>query len=384
MRVQVFKRLSLVMLAILLCAAVAVAVFLPTTAQAYTQGTITSGTGLTKIGEIFNDNATTGGTFDKTNLQALIKALGATEGANLEATVANLGTSVDNSTTTLGSGSYSSFSDTMRINDKNIIVEFGGITWFAAFLSLSDTTLDNSTYSGIGNVPTTNASTGAGTRDVILTLWQAVPNTGSERSATWSDTTLDAQYGTDKQNSDVNYPSNMYGTSIIRAVTLNNGGTYSRNATTTTTASQSATNTYAKFTMEYYGAGSSNKSNIHSFLVAPRYISWQKAQVIPSDWGWTEKGKALNNQAWGTMGKNNYYNNAVNYPYYEEKNNYTQWKEDLVWLPSCTEVGNYWSNNEQKGLWNLSQEQRKYADGGSTDALWLRTGIILITTMPLA
>ena len=49
--------------------------------------------------------------------------------------------------------------------------------------------------------------------DPIATLWLA----SSNNTAKWN------MYS---DNADGNYPANMYGTSMIRAVTLNNGGKY--------------------------------------------------------------------------------------------------------------------------------------------------------------
>ena len=341
-------------------------------AQAYTSSNMPTGDSV--VGEIFIDDATTGGTFDRDNLQKLINKVAGVysdiqKDSNGNVDVDSLFGKLNGSSTNVDGKIYS---DTQRINGQNIIVEFGGIKWFAAFLSLADTQLDTSSLpSGfIGNKPTANASEGAGVRDVVLTLWQAEPNTGSERTSTYSATT--PGYGTQSQNTDVNYPSNMYGTSLIRAKALNNGGIYSTSGTATTKQDQSPTNVYAKFNMEYYGEGSANKSNIHNFLVAPRYLTWQKSQLIPSSWNWTEKGKALNNQAWGEMGQGAYYDST--YPYYEKKDNYTQWKEDLLWIPSCSEVGNTYQNQHNVNIWGLSKDQRAFGSGSASEYLWLRTG----------
>ena len=372
MKAQIFKRLSLIVLAMLLCATLAVAVLVPT-ALAYKSSDITNGAnGIKKIGEIFKEDATTGGTFDKNNLEALVEALrqasSAQKGATLEASVLNLRNAVDNGagTTTAGGESYS---DTLRVQNQAIIVEFGGIQWFAAFLSLADTKLDSSTYNGIGNKPTENTGAEGNGTDLILTLWQATPT----ESSTWVDPSKASSYGNSDSDSQGTSPANMYGTSYVRAVALNNGGVYatSKNDSTYTSSTQSESSPYAKFTMEEY---SGQKSNIPGFLVAPRFVSWQQSQVIPNNWNWTEKGCALNNQAWGTMGKNKYYQQAVNRPYYEDYTNYRQWKDDLLWLPSCAEVGNTYQSVQNEGIWGLTQDQRRFNEASASEYLWLRSG----------
>ena len=293
------------------------------------------------VGEIFNDNATTGGSFDRDNLQKLLNALSGGDNT----AVTELQSAVDNSSTVVGAvDSTKTYNDTMQIADKEIIVEFGGIKWLATFLSL----------------------TNDGKKDVVLTLWQAEVTNTTDNQVTWSDTVSD--FGSKAQNTDFSYPANMYGTSKIRSVTLNNGGSYTTNGTNLQPYSQTNTSKYAKFNMSTYMDGSTQKStNIYKYLVAPRYLDWQKEQVIPSGWGWAEQGKALNNQAWGIMGKSSF-NNASKYPYYEEKTNYAQWADDLIWIPSCAEVGNEYEGNENSGIWLTSKTQRS-----ASDIVWLRT-----------
>ena len=344
MKAQIFRRMSLVLCAAILCAALGLAILLPTTALAYKDGTSPTDK---VVNEIFNDNETTGGTFDKDNLGALLTQLGMNDGSNLEQRVANYGTgTLQSSSSRVGTGTPTrDYNQTKQIASQGIIVEFGGIKWLAAFLSM----------------------TNDGKSDVVLTLWQAEVTNVDSNKATWCDTTTSG-YGTSSQNTEVDYPANMYGTSKIRAVTLNNGGTYSTSATTTTEWEQSKENKYAKFNMdEYVVDGTTKKSNISQYLVAPRYLDWQKEQVIPSGWNWTEQGKALNNQHWGKMGKSSYYD-ASRYPYYEEKTNYAQWADDLIWLPSCAEVGNEYKSVENSGIWLTSKTQRS-----ASDIVWLRT-----------
>ncbi|MCH5160277.1 MAG: hypothetical protein J1F66_05495 [Clostridiales bacterium] len=351
MKLKIFQKISLAFCAVIMCVALALALLVPTVAQAYK--TTQNLSGAKQVGEIFKANDTTGGTFDKTNLETLLKELGATSGSTLQQTVANLQGSIDTSSTVLGD---QTFSDTQRIYNKYIVVEFGGIKWIAAFLSLADSDLVQSKGT-TGNEP--NA------KDVILTLWQAEVSNTNENKSTWSAT--GNGYGTSSENQDVNYPANMYGTSYIRAVTLNNGGVYAKGVNTTENYKQVNTNKYAKFNMSEYSEGdTTKKSNISQFLVAPRYLKWQQTEHIPSTWNWGSKGKSHNNEAWGTVGSTNYYNSSI---YYEGKSNYAQWKDDLIWLPSSTEVGNENSGVENTGIWAMDKTNQRSAD----DIAWLRT-----------
>ena len=57
----------------------------------------------------------------------------------------------------------------------------------------------------------------------------------------------------------------------------------------------------------------------------------------------------------------------------QNKTNYFDWGEDLIWLPSLSETGHGIRTNVKKngGLWNLDDAQR----GCSTDKLyWSRSG----------
>ena len=340
MKVQFLRRLFLVVLAVLLIAAVGLALLLPTTAQAYKDNQSPTSK---LVSEIFIDNETTGGTFDKTNLQTLLTKLGAT-GTNLDSMVTNLQTTVDASSSSVGT-TPRIYTDTKQIASEEIIVEFGGIKWLASFLSL----------------------TNDGKKDVVLTLWQAEVSNTDENKANWSN--VSGNFGTANQNTNDTYPANMYGTSKIRSVTLNNGGSYTTNGTNLQSYTQTNTSKWAKFNMSSYMDGETEKnSNIYKYIATPRLLDWQKEQVIPTGWNWTEQGKALNNQHWGTMGKNSYYD-ATKYPYYEEKTNYSAWADDLIWIPSCAEVGNEYQSKENPGIWLTSKTQRS-----ASDIVWLRTG----------
>ena len=141
-------------------------------------------------------------------------------------------------------------------NGKEILVKIGDLTWNAVYLS-------------------TNTSS-----EPILTLWL----TSSSQSAYWNSFS-DATDGT--------YPSNMYGRSTMRAVTLNNGGTYytSKTGSGAVTVTPSENHTYAKFTAPNSG---SFKGSIVDFIDTPSKVDWRR----------TIQSKVTNSSA------NNYNNDA--------------------------------------------------------------------------
>ena len=319
-------------LVLVLCLAVALSPLAQLRADAYTSEPDST------IGEIYKDNAETGGSFDQNNLQALINKLAGTSSGNT--TIDELQGKIDESST---KSRTKELNDTMKIADQSIIVEFGGIKWIAVFLSLADTTHG---VSGNGSK--------AASKDVVLTLWQAYADD--------STTTKWNQYG---DKADGKYPANMYDTSYMRAVILNNGGEYATGKDANlTTVEQQATNTYAKFNMTTYGSDGA-KSNIHEFLVAPRYLDWQYDQNRGTMLANDIATGYINNESWGLMGKSNYYNQSY---WYEEKTNYSAWQDDLIWLPSLTETG----DNTRTGVWFTETTHRT---SQSTET-WLRSASV--------
>ena len=355
-------------LVLVLCLAVAMSPLAQLRADAYTSAPNAT------VGEIFIDNATTGGSFDRANLEALLDALKAT-GTTLDDKIASLQTMVSVSHTTSGDGSGNNvtYNNSLAVStfDSTIIVRFGGIDWIPVLLSLPDNALLSDPGS-VGNTPNSG--------NVILTLWQATGVEGSEKTSTWCDTTVDSGFGTSNQNTNHTYPSNMYSTSKIRNVTLNNGGYYTTNGSTLVQASQSESNTYAKFTMPQYKkepggdvSATSKTSKISEFLVAPRYLEWQQNGRIGTDWSWGSPDKNRNNDAWGAQGKNNFYSSDDTYYWYEDRTTgngtFDAWKDDLIWIPSAAEVGNYYSDRENQGIWKTVQSTQR----ASSEIAWLRT-----------
>lgn len=238
------------------------------------------------------------------------------------------------------------------VADKGVIVTFGGLKWIAVFLSKATTahaTPDGTTAFEEGDTIPDKGK--AENDDLVLTLWLAY----SKDIAQWNTGIVN-----DKEVKNVDYPTNMYGTSYIRSQVLNNGGKYWKTTSDLNTGTQSSSNKFAKFTMKTVA------NNVVDYLVAPRYIDWQYSQNASDILNFSYGGVNydLNNEAWGVDDRSKFNYPASTTPnvtyaannYLRGKNGYTTWKDDLVWLPSLSEVG--YGNSEGGGLWELSVEQR--------------------------
>ncbi len=264
-------------------------------------------------------------------------------------------------------------------NDAEIIITLGGLKWTPVFLSTTNEGKDNEPH------------------DVILTLWL----TDNEQDA-WVDRAADEDdcygfldgglYGVWSGYYDISdqqeYPSNMYGTSYMSAVILNNGGVYAKTRTQTTTVEQNKDSVFAAFTMPEFG--------LTQYIVTPEHVSWQ------------ESGQSAKNQISGISSYNcpneNWANNKEQVPdtdfynngefNYAGKDGNDSWKDDYLWLPSISETGNdstfngIWKTtvsqralrfvtNEQSGWYITMGEVGKTSSGSGRTAhhcSWLRTG----------
>ena len=160
------------------------------------------------------------------------------------------------------------------------------------------------------------------------------------------------------------YPSNMYGASYMRAVTLNNGGIYANitannnNSYSTASATQSASHKYALYTVASQG--------LTNYLVQPKNVWYQtQAQLTGSA---NPTGYTLNNESLSTTISTGWYNNNASTYSYQTKTNYTQWGSDYLWLPSLSETG---TDDSRLGIWELSTTERS-----ASDNWWSRSGYL--------
>ncbi len=230
----------------------------------------------------------------------------------------------------------------------------------------------------------------------VLTLWlsNSTQDAFSGRSATegefygYLNGGLYSDWSSNLYNNyfTVNYPMNMYGTSYIRAVTLNNGGAYVSSisasgstagaVSTLSTATKSTSNVFAPFTMDEFG--------LTDYIVTPNKVSWQKDQssITTAVAAYTYANESLGTPTTqkiysGSYGKvSDMFGNQY----------YSAWGEDKLWLPSLAETGYSDSN---LGMWGVSVNQRKNYNGSTTSSLgsvgstsgnyayadsWLRSG----------
>ncbi len=182
--------------------------------------------------------------------------------------------------------------------------------------------------------------------DPILTLWLA-------------SSTETAQWNVHAVNANANVPSNMYGTSMIRAITLNNGGTYytSNSGSGARTVAQDLSNNYAKFTMDGV------PGSLTAFIDAPSEVNWQKEQKSVS---YNNYQYNFNNDRYSTVSPGAMYNNID----YSSKTNYDGWKNDKIWLPSMAEAGWYEGTYIARGMWKTHALERGNAGGVNS---WLRS-----------
>ncbi|MDE5618828.1 MAG: hypothetical protein K2I79_05010, partial [Clostridia bacterium] len=192
-----------------------------------------------------------------------------------------------------------------------------------------------------------------GGSDIIATLWLANTSYTHEWNLWYQNVT------------NVTYPSNVYGTSYIRAKGLNIGSRYVKSQGAGSLADdveQSSEHTYAKFTMP------SVTGSLTNFLVKPSKVRYQEVENQYSGGTVGNVGYTLSNEAYGTpTGSTNWYKSgsSIDMSTMPFKTGYTDWKEDLIWLPSLTETG---YSSSYYGIWGLSNNQRS-----NSAVSWLRS-----------
>ena len=305
-------------------------------------------TSYVKVGELFDTNTKQ---FNKTNYQILKNYITGKAGA----TATDLTNLISSSSPidadnmrrkTISAGSYNGTSYSSKTTAQDIEVTLGGLDWQVMYLSTDKS----------GNP--------------ILTLWldNCVQDAWTARSATEGDHYGFYQGGLysdysynwisdDGVNYNYVYPPNMYGTSYINAVTLNNGGVYVKSSSATlTTATKSSTSAFALFTMDDYG--------LTDYLVTPRQVSWQETQ---SAFAYAGTDYDFANDAWSKS----YSNDDFPYPNYNYASiDYSDaWADSYLWLPSITEVGDCSGTGleDRSGLWNTSTSQMENYDGVTTN-----------------
>ncbi|MDE5990092.1 MAG: hypothetical protein K2H36_00730, partial [Clostridia bacterium] len=233
---------------------------------------------------------------------------------------------------------------------KDLIVKIGDWAWNVMYLS--NTKAD-------------------GTGDPIVTLWLT-------HSAQLPEEYRTAQWSTYNSNvsSQPAYPANMYGTSYMRAVALNNGGKYATSSSELleTEVEQSYDNPFAMFTMPNT---STYKSSLINYITMPSEVEWQEKETSSTTTGGANSyAYNFNNDSY-SMSSQGAMRSGIDYTnppsnVTDRETTYSAWKNDKIWLPSMAEVG--WTSS-LRGLWHTNANQKGNDNGAdTTHALtWLRS-----------
>ena len=224
---------------------------------------------------------------------------------------------------------------------KEIIVTIGKLKWNVVYLSKNRS------------------------EETILTLWLA------ESKQLPQDYNI-SQYNLYEDNYDGDYPANMYGTSMIRAVALNNGGTYysSRNGDDPITVQPTADNPFAIYTMDN---SSDFNGSITSYIDTPENVAWQEYLSARecNFFNGTNYTYNFPGDAYATT-MTNLTGSAYDY---QSKKGYSDWKYDKIWLPAMAETGfrEKDATSDLRGLWKTSATQRGNDNGSDSSRTWLRS-----------
>ncbi len=229
--------------------------------------------------------------------------------------------------------------------EQSVVVRLGGLDWIVTYIStagddkIATLWLSNCIQDAfVGRSQTEGEKYGYVTTSVGTGLY-------SDWSYDWYSSTV----GT--------YPSNMYSTSYIRVVTLNNGGQYATsNSALSSKQSKISSSVFAEFTIDSTSSVGDFDA-LTDYIVTPNQVSWQTGRQDSKNlisWSYY-----MNNES-TTLGGD--YSSTYDY---SSKSHYSEWGSDYLWLPSLTEMG----YNNTNGLWEVSIEERKNYDGnydGST------------------
>ncbi len=297
----------------------------------------TDTTSYTSVGELWNANDKN---FNKENLDALFSSIIGVENANI--------LDID----TIASSTATATDIRTNNGGKDIVVRLGGLDWQVMYLS------KDSDGNAIATLWLSNNYQDAFKgRSQTEGLYH-----GYYKGGLYSDWSADWYTNTTSNGTSAFYPCAMYGTSYMRAVTLNNGGVYATSNTALTTATKNTNNIFAPFTMSTDG----ENNDLTDFIVTPSKVSWQKDQSAK-----TILGESHNypNDAWNTATSDTgFFSSAINYA---EHNNYDQWANDYLWLPSITETG---YDTKYTGLWKPSINQRMNYNGSGTSLTGVSIG----------
>ena len=284
-----------------------------------------------------------GSSFNSANVKALLETLSGTSGGTIDTISSN----IDSNSGAITAAQIRNYT-TNKSSGESVIVTFGGFEWIVVYLSKAQNNAD--------------APSGDVAGDVIATLWLS----GEATLDTSTFGNSSSYRGVNDPNSGV--PTNMYGTSYIRAK-LNNGGRYIdiiSNSSNPTSISMTYT-AVSNYKFEDFV----QDGVLTQYMVTPANISWQEngqsaQETLQFDYN-------MSNENWtnikmGATADSNFDGSgAYNYAgkTFGDYGNDT-WKDDYLWLPSMTETG---YNDTYSGMWNLSGAERSNGTANS----WFRS-----------
>lgn len=279
------------------------------------------------VGELWNGNKTSG-SFNTANVKKFIQMLS----NSTTGTVDTLSSQVDDSQPNnqgiklINATTLREYSSAGNVANKSIVVTLGGYKWVVTCVSKDS-----------------NGS-------VVATLWaddahsRSTFGDGSFRGANDFFTDL---------------PTGMYGSSHMRAVTLNNGGQYVHITSDTANPTTADLVTVSSTIDHVYGAFTHSTGALYKYITQPNQMPYQTNAQGRSNNG---IGYILMNESLATdlIGYNKEFNFQNKTPYY------TNWGTDKLWLPSLAETG---YNATYTGIWKTSQAERS----NSVIDVWLRS-----------
>ena len=284
-----------------------------------------------------------GSSFNSANVKALLETLSGTSGGTIDTISSN----IDSNSGAITAAQIRNYT-TNKSSGESVIVTFGGFEWIVVYLSKAQNNADDPSDDVAG--------------DVIATLWLS----GEATLDTSTFGNSSSYRGVNDPNSGV--PTNMYGTSYIRAK-LNNGGRYIdiiSNSSNPTSISMTYT-AVSNYKFEDFV----QDGVLTQYMVTPANISWQEngqsaQETLQFDYN-------MSNENWtnikmGATADSNFDGSgAYNYAgkTFGDYGNDT-WKDDYLWLPSMTETG---YNDTYSGMWNLSGAERSNGTANS----WFRS-----------
>ncbi|MDE6605324.1 MAG: hypothetical protein K2K85_04790, partial [Clostridia bacterium] len=340
------KRISLIIVSIVIILAMTLGIFIGSVQEQTTQAAVISNADTISTDLLLPTRVDTnvgGKVFNTLALQELYaKLAGADADFNAVADNAREKKGDYSNETVISIHSGMDSRDIRDVNGKNIIVKIDGKEWIVAALTTKDLS-ENS--------------------DIIITLLLK----DVEYNSKWGD-----WVPSNTTDFSADYPASMYSTSYIRAGLLNGGAQYTTNGSNLDDFTDTSIYGSSGYPFGIY-TDTTDTANITNFLVKPNEVLYQQNENLydlAQKVGINYYRNAPNDASKNDVPSNKWSNNGV--IAMQGKSGYYDWGNDLLWLPSLCETG--WEQryevNSCGGLWMLDAAQRGCSIGKCS---WLRT-----------